>query len=289
VVANTTDGPVTQRQLEHELRALGLGTTVLVHTSLSRLGWVVGGGQAVLLALEAVVGPEGTLMMPAFVDGAPDPARWRHPPVPESWWSTIREETPPWDPDTSPTRQVGVVADLLRHQSGTVQSFHPHQSFVARGPRARALLDRHALDDGCGEQSPLGRLYESDGHVLLLGVGHDNNTSLHLAEYRANWPGRWEPLRLEGRVVRGGRIESVSFTDVDGTGEDFHRLGTDYEATEGAVVRGPVGQGTGRFLRMRPMVDFAVGWLERNRGADGPTVNPRRPAYGNGESRLRQR
>ena len=267
VVARTTDGPVTQRELEGELCGIGLasGQTVLVHTSLSRLGWVVGGGQAVLLALEKVLGPEGTLVMPAFFDGIPEPSTWRDPPVPASWWATIRQEMPPWDPAVSPTRQVGIVADLLRHQPGTVQSFHPNKSFVARGPRAHVLLDDHELDHGFGERSPLGRLYELDGWILLLGVGHGNNTSLHLAEYRAAWPGREKHLRLEGRVVRAGRVESVSFVDVNGTSEDFERLGAEYEEAGGAVTAGPVGRGTGRLLRMRPIVDFAVGWIERNR------------------------
>jgi aminoglycoside 3-N-acetyltransferase len=267
VVAATGREPVTQRELEGNLRRLGLarGQTVLVHTSLSRLGWVVGGGQAVLLALEEVVGPRGTLMMPAFVDGAPEPSRWRNPPVPESWWETIREQMPPWDPTVSPTRGVGIVANLLRHQPGTLQSFHPNKSFVARGPSAQALLDDHQFDDGFGEQSPLGRLYEQDGWILLLGVGHGNNTSLHLAEYRANWPGREARIRLSGRVVRDGRVVPVSFVDVDGTSDDFEQLGAEYERTGGRVMVGPVGRGTGRLLRMRPIVDFAVGWIERNR------------------------
>ncbi|MCI4352911.1 MAG: AAC(3) family N-acetyltransferase [Thermoplasmata archaeon] len=267
VVKGTTGGPVTQADLERDLRRLGVaeGLTVLVHTSLSRLGWIVGGGQAVLLALEAAVGSDGTLMMPAFVEGVPEPSRWRDPPVPESWWTTIREEMPPWDPAVSPTRQVGVVADILRHQPGTLQSFHPNKSFVARGPNAHTLLDGHSLDDGFGEGSPLARLCEIDGWVLLLGVGHGNNTSLHLAEYRANWPGRRTPVLLSGRLVRAGRVESVKFVDVDGTSDDFDRLGAEYERQGGAVAVGAVGRGTGRWLRMRPMVDFAVDWIEANR------------------------
>ncbi|MCI4347912.1 MAG: AAC(3) family N-acetyltransferase [Thermoplasmata archaeon] len=267
VVARTPGAPVTARDLERDLHQLGLavGQTVLVHTSLSRLGWIVGGGQAMLLALEATVGSDGTLMMPAFFDGAPDPSRWRDPPVPESWWTTIREEMPPWDPGVSPTRQVGVVADILRHQPGTIQSFHPNKSFVARGPLAHTLLDGQVLDDGFGDRSPLARLYELDGWVLLLGVSHANNTSIHLAEHRADWPGRGKPIQLAGRVVRSGRVEAVSFVDIDGTSDDFDRLGAEYEQRAGAVTVGPMGRGTGRFMKMRPLVDFAGKWIERNR------------------------
>jgi aminoglycoside 3-N-acetyltransferase len=290
VIARTPDGPVTQRELEANLRDLGVGSgqTVLVHCSLSRLGWVVGGGQAVLLALERVLGGGGTLLMPAFGDGAPEPSHWKDPPVPESWWTTIREEMPPWDPALSPSRRMGVVSELLRHQPRTHQSFHPNKSFVARGPRARKLLADQTLDDGFGERSPLGRLYEMDGWVLLLGVTHSNNTSLHLAEYRARWPGSRRRIHFSGRVFRDGRVRTVSFEDVDGNSDDFDRLGIEFERQGRAVAVGRVGRGTGRFLRMRPLVDFAVGWMERNRSATQSQEDSRlaRPPRG---SRLRHR
>ncbi|HLY76603.1 MAG TPA: AAC(3) family N-acetyltransferase [Thermoplasmata archaeon] len=279
VIARTSGGPVTQRGIEADLRHLGLasGQIVLVHASLSRLGWVVGGGHSVLLALEGILGPTGTLLMPSFSDGVPEPSRWENPPVPESWWATIRKEVPAWDPGASPTRQMGVIADSFRHQVGTRQSFHPNKSFVARGPHATALLSEQSLDDGFGERSPLGRLYDLDGNILLLGVSHENNTSLHLAEYRAEWPGRATRLQFTGRVVREGRIEPVSFSDIDGTSADFEQLGREYEQAGGEVTRGAVGRGEGRLLRMRPMVDFAVSWISRNRATPPPGSDHRPP------------
>lgn len=283
VIARTTGGPVTQSQLESDVRRLGVapGETVLAHSSLSQLGWVVGGGQAVLLALEAVLGDGGTLVMPAFSDGAPVPSRWTSPPVPESWWPVIVREQPAWEPGLVSIRQMGIVAELFRNQPGTLQSFHPNKSFTARGPHAARLVADHALDYGFGERSPLARLYELDAKVLLLGVGHANNTSIHLAEYRAEWAGRRHPLRLTGRVRRAGTIEGVSFVDVDGTSDDFEQIGADYQRQGGAVTLGTVGQGSARYFRMRPLVDYAVGWIERNRRGE-----PGQPAVG---SKLRQR
>lgn len=266
-IAQSPGGPVTQRQLERQLQELGVSTgqTLIVHCSLSRLGWVVGGGQSVLLAIERAVGDEGTVLMPAFGDGIPEPSVWRDPPVPESWWTTIREEMPAWDPSLSPTRRMGVVADLFRHQPGARQSLHPNKSFVARGRRAEELLADHSLEDGFGERSPLARLYALDGWGLLLGVGHANNTSLHLAEYRADWPGRVKRVQMSGRILREGRTETVSFGDIDGTSDDFDRLGTEYERAGDAVAKGPVGYGTGRLFRVRPIVDYAVAWIARHR------------------------
>ena len=58
--------PITGATIVGELWALGLrrGQVVLVHASLSRLGWICGGPQAVIESLLEVLGPQGTLMMP---------------------------------------------------------------------------------------------------------------------------------------------------------------------------------------------------------------------------------
>ena len=58
-------------------------------------------------------------------------------------------------------------------------------SFAAWGKHAEFVTDGHSLDNGLGETSPLARVYDLDGYVLLLGVDYDSNTSFHLAEYRA--------------------------------------------------------------------------------------------------------
>src|SRR5690349_7926911 len=89
--------PATVATLSADLRALGdlSGSVVLVHSSLSALGWVVGGAEAVVEALLAVA---GTVVMPSFSTHRSDPGRWQHPPVPESWWPVIRSEMPPYDP-----------------------------------------------------------------------------------------------------------------------------------------------------------------------------------------------
>jgi aminoglycoside 3-N-acetyltransferase len=187
-----TGFPLTAHSLADALRRCGMaeGQTVLVHMAMSKLSWVVGGAQAVIMAFLDVLGPTGTLMMPTHTTYNTDPAEWQHPPVPESWWQTIRNHTPAYDPRTSPTRIMGAVPELFRTWPGVIRSAHPVTSFAALGPNARYLIDDHVLEEETGERSPVGRLYELDGEVLLLGVEHWNNTSLHLAEYRANYPGK---------------------------------------------------------------------------------------------------
>jgi len=178
--------PNTRESLAVDLRALGVAQemTLLVHASLSALGWVAGGPVAVVQALIDAVTPQGTLVMPANTADNSDPADWLYPPVPEAWWPIIRAQMPGFDPAITPTRMMGRIAETFRTWPGTVRSGHPQASFSAWGREAQVIIANHSLEFSLGETSPLARIYERDGWVLLLGVGHGSNTSFHLGEYR---------------------------------------------------------------------------------------------------------
>ncbi|MFE9692933.1 aminoglycoside N(3)-acetyltransferase [Micromonospora sp. NPDC005806] len=256
--------PHTRASLAAQLRALGVrpGGTVLMHAALRPLGFVCGGPQAVVLALRDVLGPDGTIVVPTHTPENSDPAAWRNPPVPADWWPVIRSEMPGFDPAITPSRFMGALAELVRTWPGARRSDHPEVSFAALGPAAERIVAGHALADRLGERSPLARLHDLDGDVLLLGVDHGSNTSLHLAEYRQPTPPR---QRCGAAVLTpDGDREWVWWEDIVLDESDFARLGVDLEAT-GAVRLGPVGAGTGRLMRQRAAVDFAVDWLARNR------------------------
>lgn len=276
VIARTSGGPITRARLVDDLRALGVreGMSVLVHSSLASLGWVVGDSESVVLALEEAVGSEGTLMMPGFSYDAPEPSGWKNPPVPQAWWETIRREWPPFDPTWARSQHVGVIAETFRTQPGTLRSPHPALSFTARGPHAPQLVERHGLENAAGESSPLARLYELDGRVLLLGVDHGSNTSLHLAETRARWPGREKMASRTARWVRLGRVETVTLNDFEWHEEEFAELGRDFESRAGNVAVGPVGMSTSRLMRQRDLVDFGVRWIESHRNQPAGPESP---------------
>ena len=259
--------PITRERLIADFNTLGLaaGETVLVHSALSRLGWVVGGAETVVLALLDVLGTEGTLMVPTHSSHNSDPVNWRNPPVPESWWPVIRDHMPPFDPTRTRTRMMGQIAETVRMWPGAHRSDHPQMSFTALGSNAEALTSTHTpLEEGFKEISPLGKLNELDGWVMLLGVGHGNNTSLHLAEERAEFPKKTEQqgaaVMVDG-VRQWAAWEQLAYDD-----EDFEQLGAAFEAAHpDSVSIGAVGIGTARLMRQRAVVDFGVEWLAANR------------------------
>ncbi|MCI0399677.1 MAG: AAC(3) family N-acetyltransferase [Chloroflexi bacterium] len=255
--------PRTRQSLAADLRRLGLapGMAVLVHSSLSSLGWVTGGPVAVIQALQDVLTPQGTLVMPAHSSDYSEPSYWRHPPVPEAWFQVIRDAMPAFDPRLTPTRGLGRIAELFRTWPDVYRSYHPRDSFAAWGRHAGAVTAGHSLDYGLGEQSPLARVYDLDGRVLLLGVGYDRNTSFHLAEYRA--PGV-EPFIEAGPVLQDGRRVWQTFQDIVTDSDIFPDIGAEFEAT-GRVTVGQVGSAECRFFSLPAAVDFAQAWLTNYR------------------------
>lgn len=258
--------PVTRPSLASDLRALGLveGATVIVHTSMGRLGPVIGGAQAVIAALLDTLGERGTLVMPAHSGQLSDPAHWQAPPAPEAWWDTIRQEMPAYDPTLTPTRSMGAVAENFRTYPGVLRSAHPQVSFAARGPLAERIVAEHSLQSKFGEDSPLAKLYDLDAQVLLAGVDHGSNTAIHLGEARAQFPGG-RRLREGAPMLVDGERRWVRFEETEPVAHDFAELGEDFSRDTGQESIGPLGWGRARLMRVRAIVDYAQVWLKEHR------------------------
>lgn len=233
------------------------GGVVLVHTSLSRFGTVVGGEQTVIAALRRTVGASGTLVMPAQSWQLCDPDFLDDPAVPAAARPRLRDALPAFEVSLTPTRSMGAVAELFRLQPGTHRSPHPHRSFSAAGPAARQITEVHDPASPFGETSPLARLYELDAQVLLLGVGFDACTSLHLAERRAagragqRLVANGAPMSIAGRR-RWIRWEEPAVDDAD-----FVSIGAAFEEA-GGVASVTIGAAQCRVMSMVALVDFAV-------------------------------
>ena len=110
----------------------------------------------------------------------------------------------------------------------------------------------------------IARLYDLDGYVLLVGVGYDKNTSLHLADARAQYPRKHDCVEYSA-IMENGRRAWKEYRTLYVDGEDFVEIGAAFER-ECTVSTAPLGNGTIRFMRQRELVDFAVDWIEHHRG-----------------------
>jgi aminoglycoside 3-N-acetyltransferase len=158
------------------------GDLLMVHSACRSVGPVLGGPDAIIDALRTAVGPSGTIM--AYLDWD---APWED--LTDESGRTLpewRDQVVPFDPArTRAARDVGVLPEFLRTTPGAVRSGNPGASVAAIGARAGWLTTNHPLDYGYGAGSPLAKLVEAEGKVLMLGAPLDTMTLLHHAEDRA--------------------------------------------------------------------------------------------------------
>lgn len=256
---------VLKKDLVRCFNELGIkkGQNVMVHTSLSSLGFVCGGPQIVIEALINAVGEEGTIMMPTQSWKNLDPDIGVHWEEPKEWYQIIRDNWPAYDKRITPTNTMGQVAEMFRSWPGAMRSDHPARSVAAWGKNAEYLTKDHDLSNIFGKGSPIDRLYNLDGYVLLIGCGYDKNTSIHLADAVADYPSKHNEINSSAVMVNGER-KWVSYETLAVDGEDFVQIGEDFEKTH-EVKTTVVGNAVLRFMRQRDIVDYAVKWIEKNR------------------------
>ena len=253
---NPADRCCTFESLRADLAALGVaaGSTLMVHSSLSRVGYVVGGAATLIRALLDVLTPAGTLVMPAETPCCGDPSSWNDPRVRSEWFDTIREHLPVFDARTAPTT-MGALAEAFRTYPGTRRSDHPLVSVCANGAQAERIVARHSLEYCEGRGTPFEQLYELKAFVLLLGVGFDRCTTLHYAEsltpQRRTGVSRY-PLIVDGQ--RQWVVKPDMASDRDG---HFPEVGRRFRET-GQLRSGHVGGAASLLFANRDLVDFAV-------------------------------
>jgi aminoglycoside 3-N-acetyltransferase-4 len=223
-----------------QFRALGVEQegVLLVHSSFRAVRPVEGGPLGLIEALRAALGPDGTLVMPA--------------------WTGSDEE--PFDPVTTPASpDLGVVPDTFWRLPGVARSNHPF-AFAAAGPEAAPITADPLPLPPHAPASPAGRVYDLDGQVLLLGVGHDADTTLHLAELLGGVPYR-VPKHIT--VLRDGRPVRVDYGENDHCCARF-ALADEWLRERGLQSEGRVGHADARLIRARDIVAVALEHLARD-------------------------
>lgn len=255
---------VKQTDVEAACRRAGLqeGDVAIVHASLSRLGYVIGGAETIVRALLECVGATGTLMAPTQTWLNLDPERNVHG-LPAETWPVLRQELPGFDPATSPSIGMGAVAEMIRTWPGACRSAHPARSWAAIGAKAADLVAEHDLNDVHGERTPLGAAIRARAWVVLLGVGYDKCTALHLAETRAAGDDA-RVLNERGWLRTAVGRQEVSYTTHEFDDADFPLIGAAFEK-EADLHAVPVGSGEVRAVDASRLVDFATRWMQERR------------------------
>jgi len=270
-------GLVTRQQIAIEAHQLGVapGDTLMLHAAVGSIGWIVGGPDQILLGLLDVLGEGGTLMMYVGWDGSPYDVTCGMPELPPQ----LAAAWPAYDPKTSrAVRDWGVLAEYIRTLPGAHRSAHPDSSFVAIGRDAEALVADHPLQYGMGAGSPLAKLCEAEGKVLLAGSPLSNVTLLHHAEHLADVPTKeivtyWQPL-LEDGQAKWVQIEEVSTEGClpwRGGTDLFEAIVSEY-IQEGRGSIGRIGAATSYLFAAADLDRFAIDWIEE-RFADAEPID----------------
>jgi aminoglycoside 3-N-acetyltransferase len=206
---------VTGARLARDLRALGLtaGDLVMVHASLRAIGPVIGGPDEVHHAIVDVLSPGGAMMMlVGCAVGYDDIGRGT---LTASEEAALAAHLPPFRADRArAARELGALAELFRSFPGTLCSANVGARMAARGDRAAWLVADHPMNYGYGAGSPMAKLVEHGGRVLLLGSDPDQVTLLHYAEHVAPFEGK-RVVRFRTPLLVDGRRELHAFEEFD--------------------------------------------------------------------------
>lgn len=228
-----------QKQLTQQILDLGVphGSVLLVHCAFSKVKPVENGPLGLISSLLDALGADGTLVMPSMTE----------------------DDEHPFDLRKTPCIGMGVVANTFWQLPKTLRSHSPH-AFAAQGPEAARITALHPIDVPHGLDSPIGRVYELNGKVLLLGVGHDANTTIHLAEYLAGVRYRRKKYVT---LLKDGRYTRFDYLEIDHCCHNFN-LVDEWLDAEKLQRRGKIGNAEARLMNSRDVVKVVTRQLGIN-------------------------
>lgn len=262
---------ILRSQLVQDLSILELseGDVVMVHASMRAVGEVLGGPDMLIQALLDVVGSSGTIM--AYTDWECAAQHYTVEAGIQALDESLIEEWPAFDPKTARARRAyGVFPEFLRTWPGAYRSNNPGASIAAIGAQAEWLCKDHPRNYGYGPGSPLAKLVEARGKVLLLGAPLDTVTLLHYAEHIADLPNKriiryYEPLWIEG-VKTWVEFEEFDTNRpvVPQAEEDYFEVICKEYLAAGYGRVGRVGKAQSYLFDADHLVQFAVHWMEEH-------------------------
>ena len=234
---------LTREAIAAALRRLGLkaGDIVMVHSSLSSLGYVQGGADAVVDAFLDVLEAQGTLVVPTFT------------------FSNNRKPDPVFDPASDPS-EMGRISETVRTRPGVRRSRHLIHSVSALGKSAREITGNHG-PSAFAADGPFWKLYELEARVLILGVPYLRSTFFHVVEQLVVVPYReWVDREARVRERDGAErpLPTRIFRPKSGfAGNDFNKFGS-MLAERGLSRVGGVGNAVAAMFPAKAALEVAV-------------------------------
>ncbi|MEM2944836.1 MAG: AAC(3) family N-acetyltransferase [Thermoproteota archaeon] len=240
----------TKEEIVKDLVKMGVerGDVLLVHSSLSSIGYVPGGEETLIDALLESVGEDGTIVVPTITGQIFD-----SPENPPSY----SKDKPCW---------TGVVPETLRKRGEACRSRHPTHSVAAIGKMARRIIEGHEdAETPCGRGTPYLKIAEIGGKILFIGASLESNTSFHTVEELAKIYYHLQPEPTCCRIeINGDVIEKRCFLHAYGTPRAFEEK--EKELVEQGVARiGYIGRARSILMGAKKMIEFTLGRIENDR------------------------
>lgn len=233
-----------------DLRDLGVGEgdVVLVHSSLSSIGYVPGGAETVVDVLLEAVGQEGTVLVPTItgqIFNSPE-----NPPK-------FSLDQPTW---------TGIIPETFRKRKEALRSRHPTHSVAAIGSKAKPITEGHENSPSpCGEGTPYVKASRMGGKILFIGATLESNTTFHSVEELARLYYHLQPeptvcmMNLDGK-----QIERRMYLHAYGTPRAFGEKEIDL-IDAGMAKTGYVGRARSLLVDAEGMIEYALRRLKKDR------------------------
>lgn len=239
---------ITKEKLIYDFENIGVGKgdIVYVHSSLKSIGWLENGVDTLTEAFISVLGSEGTLAVPTHT------------------LSFMGLGAPPYEPDKT-LSGLGTYPNAVWRHPHAKRSGHASHSSAAIGGIADFLTENHDPSNALGYNSPIYRMVRSGGKILLIGVTHKSNTSVHLAEsiaapycklhYDKSWGDYVHTKFPDGSVVEYKQSEfpgcSGGFDIID-----------EVLAEKNLVKYGKIGNADSRLIDARGMIETVAAMIK---------------------------
>ena len=223
-----------------ELMNIQKGDVIIVHSSLSSIGYVSGGADTVIDALLEVVGDEGTIVM-----------------------STLTGWFDHFDVCATPSA-VGKISEVFRKRQNAHRSLHPVHSVAAIGKHAQYITEGHdKCETGCGSGTPYYKIKELKGKIMLLGVDMDRNTIMHCLEEEINARYLRTLDILAPTYMDNYKQEKFTLKKFPPGHRDFIRI-TPKLRNKDALIEGKIGNAVVKVIEMEKLFQIGLEILDKD-------------------------